>query len=91
MKNTLRLLKALSDETRIAILKNLINEKELSCSEMSKRFSLSQPTLSHHFNKLVAVGVLQERKEGSWRYYSLDKKNLKDIGINIKKLFGKEV
>lgn len=81
-----KICKALADTTRIAALKDLLQEKELSCQELMKRFDLSQPTLSHHFNKLVDAKILLSRKEGVLWFYSLNNAYLKNHGIDLKKL-----
>lgn len=67
------------------MVKFLITRKESSCQEVSKKFPLSQPTLSHHFNKLMDAGILKVRKNGVAHYYTIDKKLLSSVGININK------
>ena len=83
--------KSLADETRISILRKLaaddceVRGSEIinSCAEFHK---LSQPAMSHHFQKLVVAGVVTERKVGVEKYYQLNKQLLSDIGINPSKL-----
>lgn len=82
----IKIFKSLSDTTRLEMVKFLLQKKESSCQEVSKKFPLSQPALSHHFNKLVDVGILKVRKNGASHYYSIDKKLLTTVGINIKKV-----
>jgi len=82
--------KALSDNTRIDIISHVIAEKEIACQELMKRFPLSQPTMSHHFNKLVNAGILNNRKDGVLWFYTLNDKYLQSLGINIKKIIAKE-
>ena len=86
-KHVVKLFKALSDETRVDIIKYLLsNRKELSCQELLDKFPLSQPTLSHHFNKLIDANVLKVRKEGASHFYSIDNDYLKNFGIDIHKI-----
>lgn len=85
-QQALKVLKALGDETRVEIIKHLIPVKEMTCQELMKKFPLSQPTLSHHFNKLVGAGILDSEKNGVLWIYRLRKGYLKELGINIKKL-----
>ena len=82
--------KSLSDNTRIDIIRHVIVEKEIACQELMKRFPLSQPTMSHHFNKLVNAGILNNRKDGVLWFYTLNDKYLQSLGINIKKIIAKE-
>lgn len=87
MNNVLTVIKSLSDETRLAMVKKLFEGGEFSCQEMSQLFHLSQPTISHHFNKLVNAGIVNERKDSIWRFYTLNKEFLKEQGIDLKKMF----
>ncbi|KKS98072.1 MAG: hypothetical protein UV73_C0003G0014 [Candidatus Gottesmanbacteria bacterium GW2011_GWA2_43_14] len=85
-KQAVKLFKALSDETRIDILRRLLGKKEIACKELLSNFSLSQPTLSHHFNKLIDANILKERKEGVSHIYSINYQYLKELGIDIQKI-----
>ncbi len=81
-----KIFKALSDNTRIEIIRHVGKEKEIACQELMKRFPLSQPTMSHHFNKLVEAGVLNNRRDGVLWFYTLNTKYLKTLGVNIEKM-----
>ncbi|MBI2021921.1 helix-turn-helix transcriptional regulator [Candidatus Daviesbacteria bacterium] len=86
-KQAVKLFKALSDETRVDIIRHLLdNGKELSCQELLDKFPLSQPTLSHHFNKLADANILKVRKVGASHFYSIDREYLKNLGIDIQKI-----
>ena len=86
-RQIVKLFKALSDETRIDIIGQILNNgKELSCQELLNKFPLSQPALSHHFNKLIDANVLNERKEGVSHIYSINYQYLKELGIDIQKI-----
>lgn len=88
---TAAVFKSLADETRLSIVRKLAEEKcEVkggdiinSCAEFHK---LSQPAMSHHFNKLVAAGVLLERKVGVEKRYELNVPLLAETGIDPSKL-----
>lgn len=84
-----KIFKALSDETRLDIVRDLLSKGEFPCSELSKKFPKSQPTLSHHFNKLIDAQVITSRKEGVNNYYSINDKFLRNIGIDINKVVKK--
>ncbi len=87
MNNSLlNVFKALSDDTRVEMVQYLLQKNEWSCHELSKKFSLSQPALSHHFGKLVNAGIIKERKNGKQNFYSIDKKFLKTNGLDIHKI-----
>lgn len=86
---SVEILKALADEHRLAIVRKIAKDTtptpgcELSsaCSQQ-----LSQPTMSHHVNKLVEAGVLRVEKHGTKKVYSLECDTLEGIGIDITKL-----
>ena len=79
--------KALSDETRIQVVSFLAGRLGSSCAELSAYFEdLSQPTLSHHFKVLAEAGIITVEKRSVSRYYTLNKKYLKEHGINPDKL-----
>jgi len=84
-KQIVGIFKALSDETRINIIKHLFNNgKELSCQQLLDKFPLSQPTLSHHFNKLIDANILKVRKVGASHFYRIDNDYLKKLGLDIR-------
>lgn len=90
-KQVVTVLKSLADETRLSIVKKLASEdKEVIgsaiVSDCALALELSQPTMSHHFQKLVSAGVLLERKAGVEKYYTLNTPLLTAIGIDAKKL-----
>jgi len=86
MEDKIRFLKSLSDPTRLKIISKFLSRKEIPCQEIVKKFSLSQPALSHHLGKLIESEILTYRKDGSFYYYRLNKKNFDKYGINIRKL-----
>lgn len=88
---TVTILKSLADDTRISIVRRLArDEGEITSSEIVQAcadfLKLSQPTMSHHFARLVQSGVLIERKIGTEKIYQLDKNLLSSIGIDVTKL-----
>lgn len=85
----IKIFKSLSDSTRFEIIKLLLQKKEWSCRELSQKFSLSQPALSHHFSKLIEAKIISARKSGTENYYSINKPYLNKIGIDITKIIEK--
>ena len=62
--------KALSDETRQAILK-MLQERRMSVGEIVGAFEMSQPTISHHLNVLKNLRLVESRKAGKQVFYSI--------------------
>jgi ArsR family transcriptional regulator len=87
MESHISLFKALGDETRLSIVSFLSKVGEASCSDISGVIDdLSQPTLSHHFKVLHEAGIIDVRKEGVSCYYILNRKRLKEMGVDTAKL-----
>lgn len=89
--NVVTIFKSIGEETRLSIVRKLAQEgKEVNGRDIvldcSAALKLSQPTMSHHFQTLVAAGVILERKVGVEKYYQLNKTLFKDIGINARKI-----
>jgi ArsR family transcriptional regulator, arsenate/arsenite/antimonite-responsive transcriptional repressor len=89
--HTTEILKSLADDTRLAVVRKLASENcELAGSALihgcSEALQLSQPTVSHHFARLVQSGVLLDRKAGTEKYYRLNTDLLHAIGIDPTKL-----
>jgi ArsR family transcriptional regulator len=40
---------------------------------------LSQPTISHHLRVLTSAGVLSREQRGTWAWFTLNPKRLKEI------------
>ncbi len=62
--------KALADETRLRILR-LLEVREMCVCEVMVALDLTQPTASHHLGLLENVGLVRNRKEGRWVFYSI--------------------
>jgi ArsR family transcriptional regulator len=74
--NIVRIAKALSDKTRIRILKEIAAKGSISCGDAEKVAELSQPTVSHHLKILVDAGLLNTVKDGRHVIVSVNKKAL---------------
>jgi len=74
-----RIFKALADETRLRIL-GLLTVREMCVCEVMVALRLTQPTASHHLRILENVGLVRDRKEGKWVFYSVpDLKLIKSL------------
>ncbi len=72
--------KALSDQTRLEIVRMLAQKEELCACRILERFEITQPTLSHHMKSLCSCGLVNTRREGKWSYYSLSREALAEVG-----------
>lgn len=72
MEKLIDILKSLSDETRLRIL-NLLYERELCVCDVMKTLQISQAKASRHLIYLKNAGLVKDRKQAQWAYYSLIK------------------
>lgn len=70
--NIVKVAKALSDKTRIMILKEIGNKGKITCREAEKISNLSQPTVSHHLKILDEAGLLNTIKKGRYVIISVN-------------------
>jgi len=70
-----KLFKALGDKTRLRMI-YLLRTKELCVCEIMAALNLTQPTASHHLGILENAGIVKDRKEGKWVFYSIAEKEL---------------
>ncbi len=68
MDQLLAVLRAAGDPTRLRLLL-LLQQAELTVSELVQIVGQSQPRVSRHLKLLCDAGLLQRFKEGSWVFY----------------------
>ena len=61
---------ALSDETRLALV-GMLRDGERCVCELQDSLDAAQSRLSFHLKVLKDAGLVNDRKEGRWVYYSL--------------------
>ncbi len=72
MKKTTKLFKALSDETRLRILK-MLEGRPLCVCEIQYVLKGSQPNVSHHLKTLSEAGLVDSERDGLWISYRITK------------------
>ena len=70
--------KALSDQSRLAIVSLVAKNKEICACELLKELAITQTTLSHHMKVLVQAKIIQETKRGRWKHYTLASDTIND-------------
>ncbi len=73
-----QLFHALSDETRLGILEMLRGGEHCVC-DLQQDLDAAQSRLSFHLRVLKEAGVVTDRKEGRWSYYSIVPEALKEV------------
>ena len=78
MKGTLKILKALSDETRLKIVEFLLDGEKCVC-EIFPRMKRTQSTVSIQLGKLEDAGILKSRRKGKKIFYSISDMRVVDV------------
>jgi ArsR family transcriptional regulator len=73
-----RLFHALSDETRLSILDRLRLGERCVC-ELTDALDAAQSRLSFHLKVLKDAGLIADRREGRWMYYTLNQDALAEV------------
>lgn len=72
------LFKALNDETRRAII-DLLKKRDMNAGEISEKFNISKPSISHHLDILKRADLITSEKKGQFIEYSLNTTILEDL------------
>jgi ArsR family transcriptional regulator len=86
LKETARFFKVLADEARIQMLWLLLNQQELCVCDIMAVLEITQSKASRHLAALRNAGLVTDRKEGLWSYYSLRPVEDPDIQAQLKLL-----
>jgi len=71
VKDVAQFLKVLADESRLQILWLLLNHEELCVCDLVEALGVSQSKVSRHLATLRHTGLVTDRKDGAWSFYSL--------------------
>ena len=80
-----RLFHALSDETRLSIIRRLRLGERCVC-DLTDAMDAAQSRLSFHLKVLKDAGLVTDRKEGRWMYYALDQETLSELAEVVEDL-----
>jgi DNA-binding transcriptional ArsR family regulator len=78
MQEYIAVFKALADRSRTRILK-LIEDHELCVCQIREVLGLKQSTVSKHLSILKKAGLVADRRNGTWAFYSLARKRRNDF------------
>ena len=70
---------ALSDQTRLSILQRLRFGERCVC-DLTDALEAAQSRLSFHLKVLKDAGLVTDRREGRWMYYTLNPDALAEVG-----------
>jgi ArsR family transcriptional regulator len=71
LPHLIELFRLLADDTRLKILRILLESEERHVRSMCDSLEQSQPAVSHHLALLRSAGILECRREGKHNFYRL--------------------
>jgi ArsR family transcriptional regulator len=78
LEHAARWFHALADETRLRIVDRLSEGEQCVC-DLTDVLGTGQSLLSFHLKTLKDAGILRDRREGRWVYYSLNPEAIAEI------------
>jgi DNA-binding transcriptional ArsR family regulator len=85
-KQVNKFLKTVSDENRLRILA-VLGDGSMNVTDIHSKLKLPQNLTSHHISKLKALELLNEKREGTFRNYSVNTKKLKEFNKMFREMF----
>lgn len=82
MRDFLLQAKAISDETRLRIMK-LLEDHELCVCQIMATLDLGQSTASKHLGILKNAGLIESRKKATWTFYRLSDKTIHTYNLDF--------
>lgn len=82
-------LKAISDPVRREILE-MLKESSMTAGDIASKFNLTNATVSYHLSTLKNAGLVYERREKKYIYYTLNISVFEELLLWIKGLGGNE-
>ena len=84
---TLKILSLLANPTRFKMA-YLLSKEEMCNRDLEKILDVEQTLISHYLRDFKELKLTEERREGKWRYYSIEDPRILDIfkAVKISKL-----
>jgi ArsR family transcriptional regulator, arsenate/arsenite/antimonite-responsive transcriptional repressor len=73
-----QLCNALADEARVEIVARLLDGEKCVC-DLTDALGTGQSRLSYHLKVLKDAGLVTDRREGRWSYYTLEREAFVEI------------
>jgi ArsR family transcriptional regulator len=87
MERTLPLLKALADESRLKIVKLLL-QYNYCVGALARELQLTDAAVSQHLKVLREAGLVSGVKKGQYTHYAVDREQLKALATQFTHLAG---
>ncbi|GEM_PF-430544 len=76
------LLRVISDEKRLRILAALMRQEMCVCDIMAQ-LGMGQSLVSHHLGVLKQAGLVRDRRDAQWVYYSINPERLAELNARF--------
>lgn len=77
--NYTKIFKALSDATRLQLLKRIASVDEVCVCKLTDEFAVAQSKLSYHLKMLLDANLITVTPQGKWNFYAANKVVLNEI------------
>jgi|SRR5690242_3878685 ArsR family transcriptional regulator, arsenate/arsenite/antimonite-responsive transcriptional repressor len=84
-EHLLGIFRALGDETRLRIIERLRGGEQCVC-DLTDELGASQSRLSFHLRTLKDAGIVTDRKDGRWVYYTLNAETFELVAQTLDEL-----
>ncbi len=81
--DTLKILSLLANPTRFKMA-YLLSKEEMCNRDLEKILDVEQTLVSHYLRDFKELKLTEERREGKWRYYSINDHRIMDIFKAVK-------
>jgi ArsR family transcriptional regulator, arsenate/arsenite/antimonite-responsive transcriptional repressor len=89
MRKAIKVFSALSDETRLRLIKLLESGGEVSVCDIMKAMNISQTRASRNLNILKAAELVSDRRDKHRVYYSLNRATTEQCCGDVLRVIGK--
>ena len=79
------LFRLLGDDARLRILR-LLDAERLNVTELTSILGIAQSGVSRHLGLLKDAGLVRDRREGRWMYYTVSVDALADVAEQVETL-----
>lgn len=81
-KDLIRILQAISDETRLKMLRDL-SFQTFCTQQLTERYNLTKSTVSNHLKMLESTGLIQKERKGYYVFYKTNRDRLEQIRVDL--------
>lgn len=85
LKQQSKIFKALSDTSRLKILK-LLSKRKMCVCEVMVALDMTQPVASHHLGILENAGLVEYERAGKWIFYNISNQKIINLVLKVESI-----